>query len=127
MAEEPDPSSPTPTPPAGFPTPPTPGTPQRVSVPRPGTPPGTSPGTPGVPSTVPTDEDRQAVIATIQQALAEDLLHFDAVDERFAPVYGAETQAELRAATADLPDLRRPPPRPEGRHLAPSTSVNLIG
>ncbi|MGI9614863.1 MAG: LiaF domain-containing protein, partial [Acidimicrobiales bacterium] len=42
-------------------------------------------------------------------------------------VYGAETQAELRAATADLPDLRRPPPRPEGRHLAPSTSVNLIG
>lgn len=123
MSDETEPSSPSATPPAGFPIPPVPGTPQRTSVPAPI--PGS--GTPAEPSPIPTDEDRQAVIATVQQALAEDLLHFEDVDERFALIYAAETQADLRAATADLPDLRRPPPRPEGRHLAPSTSVNLIG
>ena len=66
-------------------------------------------------------------VATIQQALAEDQLTFDEVEQRFARVYAAATQAELRAEAADLPELRRIPPRPEGRHLAPATSVSLIG
>jgi hypothetical protein len=85
------------------------------------------PPTPSRPSDVPSDEDRQAVVLTIQQALAEDLVAFDDVDERFAGAYAADTQAELRAVVADLPDLRRPPPRPGVRHIAPASSVKLLG
>jgi hypothetical protein len=85
------------------------------------------PPTPAGPSDVPSDADRQAVVVTIQQAMAEDLVPFEDVDERFARVYDATTQAELRAIVDDLPDLRRQPPRPEARHLAPSSSIKVLG
>ena len=85
------------------------------------------PSMPTQPSAVPSDEDRQAIILTVQQALAEDLIAFDEIDDRFARAYNAETQAELRQVVADLPDLRRSPPRPELRHLAPANSMKLIG
>ena len=128
MSDETEPSAHPPSrpPEAGFPTPPTPA--PVTPDPRPGSPvPPVQPTTPGQPSTVPTDEDRQAVVLTIQQALAEDLVAFEDIDDRFALVYAARTQAELRDVVADLPELRRPPPRPEARHLAPASSFKLLG
>lgn len=82
---------------------------------------------PQPPADVPTDEDRQAVVAAIQQALADERLAFDELDERFGAVYAAGTQAELRAVVADLPELRRSPPPPEARHLAARSSFKLLG
>ncbi|MDH3680276.1 MAG: DUF1707 domain-containing protein [Acidimicrobiia bacterium] len=82
---------------------------------------------PQPPADVPSDEDRRAVVATIQQALADDQVSFDEIDERFRRVFAARTQAELRAVVADLPELRRSPPPPDARHLAARSSFKLLG
>lgn len=75
----------------------------------------------------PTEAERQQVVDRIQQALAEDLIPFDDLDDRFAAVYAATTRAELERATADLPVPQYQPPAPTARHPAPSTQFSLIG
>ncbi len=79
------------------------------------------------PSRRPTDAERQLVIDRIQQAMAEDHLAFEELDDRFGAVYAAATMGELERATADLPVLHQPPPPSTARHLAPASNVSLIG
>ncbi len=75
----------------------------------------------------PTDDDRRQVIDRIQQALAEDRLDFEELDDRFGAVYAATTRAELEAVAADLPPVQELPPPPTARHLAPRTQFSLLG
>lgn len=75
----------------------------------------------------PTEAERQQLVDRIQQALAEDLIPFEELDDRFAAVYAATTTAELERATADLPTPRYQPPAPTARHPAPRTQFSLIG
>ncbi|MEL7158400.1 MAG: DUF1707 domain-containing protein, partial [Actinomycetota bacterium] len=75
----------------------------------------------------PTEQERQAMIDRIQQALAEDQIEFSDLDGRFEQVYAATTTAELEAAAAGLPELRQPPPPVVARHLAPQSSLSLVG
>lgn len=79
------------------------------------------------PSRQPTDAERQLVIDRVQQAMAEDQLAFEELDDRFAAVYGATTMGELERVTADLPVPKQPPPPPTARHLAPASSISVIG
>ncbi|MEM8925501.1 MAG: LiaF domain-containing protein [Actinomycetota bacterium] len=76
---------------------------------------------------VPFEVRRQAVIDQIQQALAEDHIEFDEIDDRFAAVYAAEDRAALEAVAADLPELDQPPPPVDARHLAPVSRFALVG
>lgn len=71
--------------------------------------------------------ERQHVIDRIQQAMAEDLIPFHELDERFAAVYGATNRAELERLTADLPAPQYQPPAPTARHPAPRSQFSLIG
>lgn len=82
---------------------------------------------PQPPSDEPSEEDRQATVAVIQQALADGQIAFDELDERFRRVFEAHDQAQLRAAVADLPELRRTPPRADARHLVAASSFRLLG
>ena len=82
---------------------------------------------PGPASRPVSEADREAAIDRIQQALAEDLIEFDSLDDRFALVYHAANQAELAAALAGLPPTAVQPPARSARHLAPATNVTLIG
>lgn len=88
--------------------------------------------TPPAPTTGPASQpiaeaDRQAAVDRIQQALAEDLIPFDDVDDRFAAIFAAANRAELDAALAGLPPTSTTPPPRAARHLAPGTSFSLIG
>ncbi len=80
-----------------------------------------------MPSSTPTDFERQAAVDRVQQALAEDIIQFEEVDERFAAIYGAMTRDELEAALGGLPVPVQPPPPAPARHLAPRSSFTLIG
>lgn len=74
-----------------------------------------------------TEADRQAAVDRIQQALAEDLIPFEDVDDRFAAIFGAANRADLNAALTGLPPTTTTPPPRAARHLAPATSLSLIG
>ncbi len=63
-----------------------------------------------VPETPIADTERQVVVGRIRRAMVDDLIEFDAIDERFAAIYAANTRAELALVTQDLPQL--PPPMP---------------
>lgn len=76
---------------------------------------------------MPTDDERQAVVDRIQQALAADLIAFDELDDRFALVYGATSRAELEHVAATVPQLPVPPPPAVARHIAPSSSLSVAG
>lgn len=67
------------------------------------------------------DRDREAVVAVLRDAYTAGRLTLDEFDERTSAAYAGKTWGELRALTADLPempvmgaDLSRPPapPRP---------------
>ncbi len=73
------------------------------------------------------DQDRQRAVDRIQQALAEDRLEFEELDERLAAVYAAENAAALERVVADLPAVDTPPPPPTARHPAPTSRVALVG
>lgn len=75
----------------------------------------------------PTEAERQRAIDRIQQALAEDQIEFNELDDRFGAVYAATTRAELERVTADLPVPQYQPPAPAARHPAPSTQFSLLG
>lgn len=67
------------------------------------------------------------MVDRIQQALAEDLIPFDELDDRFAAVYGATTRGELERIGSEVPVLRYQPPPPTARHLAPASQFSLLG
>lgn len=67
------------------------------------------------------------MVDRIQQALAEDLIPFDDLDNRFAAVYGASSRAELERVAAELPTPQFHPPPPTARHPAPSSQFSVIG
>lgn len=76
----------------------------------------------------PTDAERRQVVDRIQQALAEDLIAFDELDDRFSAVFGASSQTELQLVVNDLPvPVSAPPPAPSARHPAPRTQFSLLG
>lgn len=50
------------------------------------------------------------IVEHIQHEMANDVVGFDELDERFAAVFAARTRAELDAVVADLP--APPPPAP---------------
>ncbi|MEL6981655.1 MAG: LiaF domain-containing protein [Actinomycetota bacterium] len=75
----------------------------------------------------PTMAERQKVIDRIQQAMAEDLIAFDELDDRFAAVYAAGSQAELERLSNELPVPQYPPPAPTARHPAPRSQFSLLG
>jgi hypothetical protein len=74
-----------------------------------------------------TDTDRRSMVERIQRALAEDQVPFEELDHRFEQVYRAETRSDLELAAQGLPEPILPPPPVVRRHLAPATSVALIG
>lgn len=73
------------------------------------------------------EQDRQAVVDQIQNALATDVLPFDQADERFELVYSATTRGELQRASAGLPAVATAIPPHDARHVAPSSHIKLIG
>lgn len=85
------------------------------------------PSRPAHPEPIPSEDERQQVIDRIQQALAEDQIEFNELDQRFAAVYAATTRAELLQVVSDLPAPRLPPPPVTARHPAPSSQFSLIG
>lgn len=82
---------------------------------------------PVMPVPRPSYKDQQAAVDRIKQAMAEDLVQFEELDERFAAVFTAETQGDLDQVVADLPVLTQPPPPADARHIAPGRSFGLIG
>ena len=75
-----------------------PGTPA-TPAPQPG-------GTPATPSMRASDADRDAVAATLQQAMAEGRLDPAEFQARLDATYAARTQADLAPITRDLPPAR---------------------
>lgn len=74
------------------------------------------------------DNDRAPALHRVQQAVGEDRLPFDELDDRFDAIYAATTRSELDAVVADLPAPAAPPPvRPAAAHPAPRSSVVLVG
>lgn len=73
-----------------------------------------------------TDIDRTVVVRHIQQAVADDIVPFEEVDDRFAALYQAATRGELDAVIADLPVPPDPGPQPVA-HPLPPTSFTLLG
>ncbi len=69
-----------------------------------------NPAFPPDPSRPVTDRDRQLIVEQIQRAMAEDIVPFEELDDRFAAVYAARTRADLDAVVVDLP--APPPPAP---------------
>lgn len=61
------------------------------------------PGDAGVPGVRASDGDREALVARLQQALAEGRLDLDEFGQRAGAAYAAVTTAELAALVADLP------------------------
>ncbi|MGF1598682.1 MAG: DUF1707 domain-containing protein [Acidimicrobiales bacterium] len=88
------------------------------------TPPAPAPGPISQPVS---DADRQAAVDRVQQALADDVISFEAIDDRFAAIYRAASRADLDAALAGLPPTTTPPPARSARHLSPASSISLIG
>ncbi len=72
------------------------------------------------------DDDREVIVRQIQQAIVDDLIEFDALDDRLDLVYRAINRAELDAVTADLPVPAAPLPIPLGHPLA-ATHFLLFG
>lgn len=74
------------------------------------------------------DNDRAPVLQRIQQAVGNDALAFEQLDDRFDAIYAASTRAELEAVVADLPAAAAPVPvKPEVGHPAPASSFSLVG
>lgn len=74
------------------------------------------------------DDDRAPALQRIRQAVGENVLPFEELDDRFAAIYAATTRAELDAVVADLPAPAAPLPAPAVvPHPAPRSSFVLIG
>src|SRR4029077_19062829 len=58
------------------------------------------------------DADRERVTARLRENFAEGRLDQDELDERISAALNAETFADLRPLTADLPGPLPPPPPP---------------
>lgn len=69
------------------------------------------------------DEEREAVAATVRSALDAGRLRMDELDDRLSAVYNAKTHADLAAVLADLVPRRPQPPPPS----APSTVAINVG
>ena len=61
------------------------------------------------------DQDREQVVARLNDAVGKGLLTLPEAEERIAAAYAARFLDELTPLTADLPDPT-PPPRPERGH-----------
>jgi hypothetical protein len=72
------------------------------------------------------EHERQTAVRRIQRAMADGLIEFDDLDERFDQVFKANTRSELTAALSDLPTPTGPEPRPLGQPIA-KTSFSLFG
>src|SRR3954447_21819363 len=70
------------------------------------------------------DSDRQAVIEDLQRHTGDGRLTLDEFEDRVDEVLQARTQAELDAATRELPSLRPEPARP--RRVRPRLPVRPI-
>lgn len=73
----------------------------------------------------PDDHERETMVRRIQQAMAEGLIQFEEIDDRFDAIYRAETRADLAAVAADLPTPASP--SPTIGHPLPSSNFSVFG
>ena len=70
---------------------------------------------------------REAAIDRIQQAMVDDFVAFEELDERFAQVYRSETSADLELALRGIPQPTSPGTPVLAHHPARRRSIALIG
>jgi Domain of unknown function (DUF1707) len=58
------------------------------------------------------DSEREQTVALLQRSFADGRLTQAELEERAGAAYAAQTRAQLRDLTADLPDAGQQPPRP---------------
>jgi Domain of unknown function (DUF1707) len=58
------------------------------------------------------DAEREQTVALLQRSFADGRLALSELEERVGAAYAAQTRAQLRVLTGDLPAAERQPPRP---------------
>ncbi|MFC0543134.1 DUF1707 SHOCT-like domain-containing protein [Kutzneria chonburiensis] len=70
------------------------------------------------------DEDRERIVARLNEAVGKGLLTLPEAEERIATAYAARYLDDLPPLTADLPDPI--PPKPEGSRRRPGFDPRVL-